>query len=588
MMTFPALKPLFPALLALGLWPRFLCADVTPAAPALEPVTLAPNRPELDLPLCAPGTHLVMAHYMTEFLNYRGNYDGAFMRRDLYDPDGISSRLGGANLFKSIPASLPAFSDLSMEDAAAFEMETALKLGVDGFQFYFPEVLDAGFNRKYCDIVKAFFRAADAKHLDFKLTLCLSNPFQGDEAQKLAVWTRDLKDILAQSRDSDKWLRTPDGRYVIYLYNQDAFSDAVPFVHRVAECPELVKTVAESYERLDRACGIHSAYVYIIHHPDHEQYLHWTDQTRAYLDAVLDYFPAVWGWINPEPDLSAPTWDAIAARCHERHRTYTQTTFSDYSCSKLYDTAGGGWRLIYNLQELLRTPMQEVNRELMPTQLSYVYRRLWEQAIARGVPLVNHATWNDYPEGHQLAPEINHNFAFPLLMRHYKQVWKGDPAPEKEAAAVFFKKYAHTVKANYFPLAYSFQLFAENEPKDDFVDVETILTEPATLYFKGRKIGIVGAGLQSTMIPTEPGQVAIQLKRKGKPFLKLTAPEWITDAPYRTDRGTFCYSSDENEMYKSIFGDAPILASDEYAQGKDGVPNWKKRYKFWKTMTPQP
>ncbi len=57
---------------------------------------------------------------------------------------------------------LPQFSDLSLDDAAAFEMRTALKLGVDGFQFYFPCVLDAGFNHHYCDIVKAFFRAADA------------------------------------------------------------------------------------------------------------------------------------------------------------------------------------------------------------------------------------------------------------------------------------------------------------------------------------------------------------------------------------------------------------------------------------------
>ncbi len=124
------------------------------------------------------------------------------------------------------------------------------------------------------------------------------------------------------------------------------------------------------------------------------------------------------------------------------------------------------------------------------------------------------------------------------------------------------------MKADYFPVPYNFQRFPENEPKDDFVDVEDHPQRPGHALFQGRKIGMVGAGLQSTMIPTEPGQVSIQLKRKGKAVLKLTAPEWITDAPYRTDRGTFAYSSDEAVMYKDIFGEGAPLVSDEYAQGQ--------------------
>jgi hypothetical protein len=570
----------------MALWPRPLPADTNTAVAG--PIVLPKNRPALSLPLMAPGQKLVMAHYMTEFLNYRGNYGTTFMRRDLYDPDGVSAKLGGIDLFKTVAGQLPQFSDLSLDDAAAFEMRTAIKLGIDGFQFYFPCVLDAGFNHHYCDIVKAFFRAADAQHIDFKLTLCLANPFDGTEAQKLTIWTRDLNEILAQSRNSERWLKTPDGRLIFYLYNQAALPDAVPYPRSIQQCPELVEKVAESFEKLDRACGEDIAYVYLIHHQDDEAYLGVSPQNDAYINAVLDYFPAVWDWINPDPDISAAGWDRVAELCKQRQRAYTQTVFGDYSCSKLYDKSNGGWRLMYDLREILAKPMVQMSRELMPTQLSYVFRRLLDRAVAHDVPLINYATWNDCPEGHELEPEINHNFGFPMLLRHYKQVWKGDNTPEPDEAAVFFKKYAHTVKATYFPIPYNFQRFPENEPKDDFVDVETILTAPATLYFKGRKIGIVGAGLQSTMIPTEPGQVSIKLLRKGKVVLKLAAPEWITDAPYRTDRGTFAYSSDEAAQYKDIFGAGTPLVSDEYAQGKDGVPNWKKRYKFWKTMTPQP
>ncbi len=154
------------------------------------------------------------------------------------------------------------------------------------------------------------------QHIDFKLTLCLSNPFQGTEAQKLAVWTQDLDEILAQSRNSDKWLRTPDGRLIFYLYNPAALPDAVQFPREINQCPDLVEKVAESYEALDRACGVDIAYVYMIHHQDHEATLGVNAQNDAYINAVLDYFPAVWGWIDPGPGRQrrglGPAWPGCA------------------------------------------------------------------------------------------------------------------------------------------------------------------------------------------------------------------------------------------------------------------------------------
>lgn len=535
------------------------------------PIRLPKNRPVLDLPIT--DKKLVLAHYMTEFLNYKGNYDSIFTRLDLFSPDGPSGSMGGINQFRTIPSQLPAYRDLSMEAAAAFEMRTALKLGIDGFQFYYPCVPDEGFNRKYVDIITAFFRAADAQHLGFKLTLCLSNANgPGSGATKMAIWTKAIKEILAQSRDSDAWLKTPDGRYLFYLYSQEGLADEVSHPWDLYKSPELVEKVADAYAQLAQNCGIDVAYIYRLRHPE----------AQAYVNAVLDYFPAVWDWIDTDPDKTEKDWQRVADLCQSRHRTYTQTVFSDYYGSKIYDGSHGQYRLMFNVYEVLSKDIKDIFRECMPTQLTYVFRRLLGRAITMHAALINYATWNDYPEGHHIAPEINHNFGFPVLLRHYKDLWKGQAGDGKEVAVVFFKKYAHTVRPVYFDVPYRFQKFPENEPKDDFIDVETILNSEADLYFKGRKVAHVGKGLVSTLIPTEPGQVQIKVQREGQTVLRIDAPEWITDRPYRTDRLTFAYSSDNDEQYHSIFPGEPVYVSKEYAQGPQGV-NWMHTYHFQDT-----
>jgi hypothetical protein len=72
---------------------------------------------------------------------------------------------------------------------------------------------------------------------------------------------------------------------------------------------------------------------------------------------------------------------------------------------------------------------------------------LLEFAIDEDVPIIKIIAWNDYPEGHHLAPEINHNYGFSVLLKHCKALWKGEASTYtgKDVAIVFFKKYRHDV-----------------------------------------------------------------------------------------------------------------------------------------------
>ena len=56
-------------------------------------------------------------------------------------------------------------------------------------------------------------------------------------------------------------------------------------------------------------------------------------------------------------------------------------------------------------------------------------------------------TWNDYPEGHAVCPDLNKNFAFSTLLKYLSNEWKGNPElNDREIGWVFYKKYPSSAK----------------------------------------------------------------------------------------------------------------------------------------------
>jgi len=134
----------------------------------------------------------------------------------------------------------------------------------------------------------------------------------------------------------------------------------------------------------------------------------------------------VWAWTDSYAEDDG--WEPVAEECRRRKRTYTQTVYPDYYTSKLYnlDTR----EMIHHLR-VLNMPFDKLGRETQNYGVTYVFRKLLERAVKLDVPVINVATWNDFAEGHHLAPEINHNFAFWVLLNHYKRKWLDLP-PEGE------------------------------------------------------------------------------------------------------------------------------------------------------------
>jgi hypothetical protein len=499
------------------------------------------DLPEYSLPLS--DKKLVIAHCMTNIIRYRGHEMEDSCNPKYYQPvNNITAPLGGLTQVRVIADSL--LSNATLDEAVEFEMRAAIRSGIDGFQFYY--ILGTP---GWDDIIKAYFRVADKKGIDFKFTFCISHPNGSYEAKKIAQFAQRINGIMdTVGHDNKHWLRTPDGRLVMYLWYGDGLAD-IPADKK--GLPDQYY-IAKAYKKLADAVHEKFACVFTIN----EQI------SQEKLVDYLHYFPATWIWTLAynKPYIG----ERVAYTCQRMNRTFMGSVFNDFYTSKLLKK--GTWDMYHRADEAVKAGIKKVDRKYVVTGLSYNFRKLFEFGIGHDVSIMNVITWNDYPEGHHMAPEVNHNYGFSVLLNHYKALWKGEPSPyaDKDVAITLFKKYKHTVKPSPYNIpVVNFEDGAVAEDLEDSIEVLTILPKKATLKVNNQTVA-VEPGLRSSKFPSVPGPVSVTVLRDDKPVANFITPEWITDTPYRTDRLTYVFSTEDAAYHQYLFNNMPPVYSEEY------------------------
>ncbi|NQT14806.1 MAG: hypothetical protein HQ582_18780 [Planctomycetes bacterium] len=498
------------------------------------------------VPLMLPGTSeaedekLVLAHYMTDMVPRTDRPLNRWIDPELADPQGSTAALGGLN--QAVPMASLYLKEADLTKAVDFEIRAARQLGVDGFQFYYPLVDNTpALAKTYNRIIGEFVRLSDARYPGFKVSLCLSHPHTREptsEAERIKLWSPPIRSLLEETKDSPAWLRSRSGALLFYLWVGDSLAEGVK---GRANTPDQIQKVGRAYQRLSRAIGAPIETIYQVRRPEIDP---------PYVDAIVKTFPAVWGWTASEehPEF----WDYLAKRCREEGCVYTQTVYPDYYTSKVYRK--GGDHTILSTDQALAAGLAGIERHYRVTNLAQTQIQLLKRAVDRDVAIINYVTWNDFPEGHHLAPEVNHNFGPAVLLGHFKREWKsGERIAERDEAVVFFKKSRHDVQPEY---SVSLKIKSENQDLagEDRIELVTLLTEPAECYLNDKSLGMVGRGLQVSSIPSEPGRVRVRVVRDGREVLRFETPEAITNTPLRTDRLTYSYSSTFDREFARLFG----------------------------------
>ena len=497
------------------------------------------NLPELSLPLL--NSKLVIAHCMTHIIRYQGLLFEDGCNSAYYQLKGNASAPIGGYTQVNVMADTY-LKDSTLDQAVEFEMRTAKRCGIDGFQFYYP----LG-TKSWDNIIKAYFRVSDQKNIDFKFTFCFSHPSGKTEDSKIAEYASRVNGIMnAAGKNNSHWLRTPDGRLIVYMWYGEQLA-TIP-TNLAGYPPQFY--VARAYRKLANAVNEKFACVYSIN----------DNISNAMLNINLDYFPAVWMWTQ---SYIFTNLDArVASQCATRNRSYTGSAFPDFYTSKVLQP--GTWDIM-SVSNAVAAGKKNIERKYMVMGLSQTFRKQLELAVKKNVPIINIITWNDYPEGHHLAPEVNHNYGFSVLLQYYKSLWKGEPSPyaDRDVAIVFFKKYKSTIS----PAPYNIPAVnlgnTTSVNYEDSVEVVTILPVAGQLDVNGTTVN-VPAGINSQRFRSQPGAVNVSVYRKGIKIKSFQTPEWITVSPLRTDRLTYTFDTEYQNFNDDIFGTKPPLYSLQY------------------------
>ena len=533
-----------------------------------------PNRPVLDLPVT--DKKMVLAHFMTGcFVRdpRPGDYRDRFLSYEDFAPDGITAHLGGES--QILPIDYYFNFEKSSVEAAAFHIRAAKKVGIDGFQFFYPFPPNERFQNNFDNIIIDFFNAAETVDIDFNFSLCICTPpAHIDEDEKIAVFAKGFRRILdAVGKGNRFWAKTPDGRFLTHLWHGDALANAV----REAggdirgKADAVIPRIAFAYEKLGHAIGIDLACAMYIRYVDDQNYV----------DRVLEYFPIVWNWTENLRHEKA--WFDLAKRCKEQKRAFMQGVYPDYYGSKLYRKGDTTWSMFHFLHDVKKLSADEVEHDYYYSGVTDIYLNYLNRMLETDSPLVSFITYNDYQEGHHAAPELNHNFGFAILFNHYKNIWLGTPEKnDKEFAVLAYKKYRHDIVPEPFNIVFLpkvAELAMFDPSTDDFINIVVFLKQPATVFLNGKEVGTAkGTGdIEVFKVPLAKGRVKLEIKRNNEPVITLAGTEWITDKPFRTDRLTYYLSSECDNYYAELFGkDAPRYFLQQYVEDADGVPYWKK------------
>lgn len=505
---------------------------------------------------------LAIAHYMTGMLPFRGG-EALWIDPQYYDPSGPTSQIGGAMLTAPIPTLLHRSdvypSDLTAEEAILLELKAAKRFGLDGFDFYYPWTGTDTTMRRYNDIIVKFFEVAKEENIDFKFTITVSHPSGGEREYRIQSIGESIGDLVDRvGEDNPHWLRTPENRLFFYTWLPDVLYYGWEG-HQTPNNPKMIENTAEAFDRIAKIAGVDADWMYDLH------YATKYPADKDYVDAALEHFRGVKGWVTDACNQEE-IWDYVAERAHQLGNVYSQEVCGDFCTGKLFtDWPSSG--IIYTPQEASEVQMDEVMRWWKVFNLTKNFRRQLELAKEREADMINLTTWNDYPEGHHLAPEINHNFGFAQLFQYGVAHWRDRPedAPS-DIVIVSFKKYPWGATPDPFNIGGRVDEVCGDPSVEDVIEVITILKEPGEVKIDGHDPIQVGAGMSVMRVEMKPGHVSVKVTRNGKVVAELTTPEAITEHPFRTDRLTYTFSSSFREIYESLYGEnAPIYSSNQYA-----------------------
>ena len=180
-------------------------------------------------------------------------------------------------------------------------------------------------------------------------------------------------------------------------------------------------------------------------------------------------------------------------------------------------------------------PNQSIYDEAQNTQNM---RNTWKIAIDSGSEWVQLTTWNDYSEGAQVAPSVEHGWTFTDLSSYYGQWFRTGSAPTIVRDAVYLTHRKQPYAATPSFAETSLMKLRGGSPSRDTVEALSMLTAAGTVYVTVGGVTTTcaaPAGVSVCTVPLQVGRAAAAVVRNGAVVASVATRQTITATPYVQD-----------------------------------------------------
>jgi hypothetical protein len=445
---------------------------VTPIAPGILPFT------QLPLSTLKASAKKVFAHYVPVFPLSLDNLPSAsdYYQSAYLNPSGEAGKhayCGGYLFERPLPQAVQTQSNWDLANMET-EVQRASACGLDGFTVDIMATSGVEWSR-----VLDLFNAAAVVDPTFK---CVIMP---DMAAEFSTEPNNVVPAIEALAKSPAAYRLADGRLVV-----------APFDAQL-QSPTWWKNILAEL----KTAGVNVAFVPL--------FQGWRTYSTAY--ASISYGFA--DWADDNPVGSAMFNGASPASAVHKYVTTWMAPVSpqDFRPKDL------------DYQEAENTTNYRIN---------------WQGAIANNADWVQVVTWNDYSESTEISPSSKTQYSFYDLTAYYIQWFKTGVQPAITHDVVYYLHRAQPSSVIPNPAVQPDQYVNYGSTAtSNNLEILSFMTKPSTIKIvDGASVTTqnVPAGMTSTMVALQPGQISFQVIRSGATVTSGVSP-WAVGltAPYQ-------------------------------------------------------
>ncbi|NME70625.1 hypothetical protein [Flammeovirga aprica] len=436
-------------------------------------------------------------------------------------------------------------NQMSLKDAVDFEMQSAMKMGIDGFSFVYMISENYSFYQRFNEIIEAYFEVAEEKNYPFSFNITLKFEPTRQFSERIPDAQEVLNYFSTNKYSASKHWHKENGKKVIVFSKVKNLIEKEEFKKMEKQNDQIInfQPLFERINAVNASTGNQFNIIYTCI---------WPGRKKEIVDVGKHYDHIRIEALHMSNTALVERFSKLLEESNKvfAHSIYHEQISSYFVEKSTNKKRPNGFVKKHNL------PIDQVYKEYDNLSLSKGLRLGFEQAQKYKAPILFLNSWNMFIEGNHIRPDYHHGYGLSELIKVLTQQWKGQ---EMDEAMFFIYRKKSLVDKKMLEYKVRKQYGDPNYGRDS-IEIITSTKKVSALYVNNKLLKSVNPGLQVTTIPYQDGKINVALKREKNIIASITPLNEIRLLKNRSEP-TVVYRSSHDQKYLEEMYD--LLAQNE-------------------------